>query len=206
MPPNSHNHQMHVYDYERNISSGTWFGRPSIHHRRKAHGMKKSLPARISSHSDPPPTRHPPTNCHPALYLVGSVFLRSRSKYSVAERFSPPSGLVLSCVRFQSVTLAPTIPNVATATPKRMGPMLWPGMGWSAPTEKARVRIDAIAPEVEEEAVLGADAAAREKRAAVQRATLGAIRVTVEDILCRRGWIERYDRGGGSFGLGCDLL
>ena len=120
------------------------------------------------------------------------------------------------------MTLAPTIPNVATATPKRIGPILWPGMGWSAPTEpdapvsaaldglvvleKARVRIDAIAPEVEEEAVLGADAAAREKRAAVQRATLGAIRVTVEDILCRRGWIERYDRGGGSFGLGCDLL
>ena len=83
--------------------------------------------------------------------------------------------------------------------------MLWPGMGWSAPTEKARVRIDAIAPEVEEEAVLGADAAAREKRAAVQRATLGAILVSVEDILCGRGWIERYGQGG-SFGLGCDLL
>ena len=84
--------------------------------------------------------------------------------------------------------------------------MLWPGMGWSAPTEKARVRIDAIAAEAEEEeAALGADAVAREKRAAVQRATLGAILVSVEDILCGRGWIERYGQGG-SFGLGCDLL
>ena len=147
-------------------------------------------------------------------YLAGSVFLRSRSKYSVAERFNPPSGLDVSWVRFQSVTLAPTMPKVATATPNRMGPMLCPGMGRSAEVdaavsaaldglvvfEKARTAAPVVADEgwmvrmdemldaiaaVAADALrlLCADAAARENRAAVQRAMLGAILMSEEDMV-----------------------
>ena len=147
-------------------------------------------------------------------YLAGSVFLRSRSKYSVAERFNPPSGLDVSWVRFQSVTLAPTMPKVATATPNRMGPMLCPGMGRSAEVDAAvsaaldglvvlekaraaapvvvdegRVRMDemdAIAVAAADElGLLCADAAARENRAAVQRAMLGTILVSEEDMVVK---------------------
>lgn len=181
--------------------------------------MKKN-PGSLPPLSDPPP--HPSSSTI-RLYLDGSVCFRSRSKYSVAERFNP--SLDLSCVRFQSVTLAPTMPKVATATPNRTGPMLCPGMGRSPPAdapvsaaldglavlEKARaeeeeaeeeglVRIDAIAA-APLRLLLCADAEARENRAAVQRTTLGAILVSEEDILWRiKSWkLDLRGRKQGSF-------
>ena len=105
------------------------------------------------------------------------------------------------------------MPKVATATPNRMGPMLCPGMGRSAEVdaavsaaldglvvlEKARAaapvvvdegwmvrmdEMDAIAAVAADAlGLLCADAAARENRAAVQRAMLGAILVSEEDMV-----------------------
>lgn len=101
------------------------------------------------------------------------------------------------------------MPKVATATPNRMGPMLCPGMGWSPPAEvdapvsaaldglvvlekaraedERRVRIDedAIAVAADALRLLCANAGARENRAAVQRATLGAILVSEWDMVAQ---------------------